>query len=520
MKMTSVKQKIGLVLLGIFFTVILLEIGLGVGGTIFLWLQESRNLSSIKKKGTYRILCLGESTTALGGQNSYPRQLEKILNNRIPEVRFIVINKGKPIIRTTDILSTLETNLIKYKPDFVITMMGINDGLRIVKYNDDQISRNFSFLKKLRIYKLTRLIKLHVLSKIREKELVGLGANAEILFSPKNISDQDLQNDREEREKNLMKNIGMDYRDRDSYIELAKIYKENMELDKAEGILKKAIEINPKHDLAYVKLGECYLEQKKFEMAEEVLSAVIKRNPRMSEAYVELGYYYMFVNDYKKAEELLKKAIEINPRDADVYVSLGWFFRNQRMYGEAEEILKKAVEMLPRDDGIYAELASFYRSRNRYREAEEVLKKAIEINPENEEAYDEILALRYQSESKIEPTISYLQSVDNTGEGPPISVTPHNYQRLREMVLENGIKLVCVQYPIRKVELLKKMFRDKSGIVFVDNEKIFKEAVIREGYDEYFIDNFAGNFGHCTIRGNRLLAENVANVIVKTFFSK
>ena len=32
---------------------------------------------------------------------------------------------------------------------------------------------------------------------------------------------------------------------------------------------------------------------------------------------------------------------------------------------------------------------------------------------------------------------------------------------------------------------------------------------------ELFIDRFAGNFGHCTGAGNRLLAENLAEVISK-----
>jgi len=48
----------------------------------------------------------------------------------------------------------------------------------------------------------------------------------------------------------------------------------------------------------------------------------------------------------------------------------------------------------------------------------------------------------------------------------------------------------------------------------VDNEKMFNEGVKREGYDEYFNDCFAGDFGHCTPKGNRLLAENIAGVIL------
>jgi hypothetical protein len=73
---------------------------------------------------------------------------------------------------------------------------------------------------------------------------------------------------------------------------------------------------------------------------------------------------------------------------------------------------------------------------------------------------------------------------------------------------------------MRSVLPLKKIFQIQEGIIFVDNEQIFKKAVKKSGYKEYFIDMFAGDFGHCTEKGNRLLAENIANVILKEAFGK
>lgn len=93
-----------------------------------------------------------------------------------------------------------------------------------------------------------------------------------------------------------------------------------------------------------------------------------------------------------------------------------------------------------------------------------------------------------------------------------------NYRRLKKKAFQRGIELVCVQYPMRDVGLLKGMFEDTGGIVFVDNEKIFKEAVEKRGWDEYFTDCFAGDFGHCTPNGNRVLAENIADTILKEYF--
>jgi len=73
---------------------------------------------------------------------------------------------------------------------------------------------------------------------------------------------------------------------------------------------------------------------------------------------------------------------------------------------------------------------------------------------------------------------------------------------------------------MRSIEPLKRIFGDQQGIIFVDNEKVFKDAVRKQGYTQYFLDMFGGDFGHCTKKGNRLLAENIANVILGEVFHK
>jgi hypothetical protein len=91
---------------------------------------------------------------------------------------------------------------------------------------------------------------------------------------------------------------------------------------------------------------------------------------------------------------------------------------------------------------------------------------------------------------------------------------------IKEILDKKKVRLVCVQYPMLNIKQLKAVFEDREGIIFVDNEKVFKDAVRREGYEEYFIDTFGGNFGHCTPKGNRLLAENIAFAILKEYFGK
>ena len=116
---TSRKQKIILIVFGLLLTAAALEASLRLGGWIFFVLQENRNKISQSHESSYRILCLGESTTGLGGESSYPSQLEEILNGRSKDKKFKVINKGLPSSTTGTILLHLEGFLNNYQPHMV-----------------------------------------------------------------------------------------------------------------------------------------------------------------------------------------------------------------------------------------------------------------------------------------------------------------------------------------------------------------------------------------------------------------
>ena len=45
--------------------------------------------------------------------------------------------------------------------------------------------------------------------------------------------------------------------------------------------------------------------------------------------------------------------------------------------------------------------------------------------------------------------------------------------------------------------------------------EIFKSLLKKYVYDDLFIDTFADNFGHATPFGNRVIAENVAQELLK-----
>lgn len=162
----SLPKKAILTVFGILLSLVILELGLRLGGFIFLSLQEYRNRAAIYKKGAYRIMCLGESTTAVGGNDSYPSQLEEVLNQRNIGITFSVINKGTPNINTSYILAHLEENLNRYHPDMVTAMMGTND--IYIKYYEEIPDANIFLFNKFRAYRFLRILWMNMAKKIRK----------------------------------------------------------------------------------------------------------------------------------------------------------------------------------------------------------------------------------------------------------------------------------------------------------------------------------------------------------------
>ena len=156
----------------------LLEAGLRFGGFVLLSIQEYKNRQTLKQKGTYRILCLGESTT----QGQWPPFLEEILNQRDIGIQFSVTDKGLGGVTTSTILGQLDSNINQYHPDMVVAMMGCND--EGVRYYQDIFEVNTWIFRHCRVYRFGRIIYMHILKKIK-KEGICRQANP-LFFQQKN----------------------------------------------------------------------------------------------------------------------------------------------------------------------------------------------------------------------------------------------------------------------------------------------------------------------------------------------
>jgi tetratricopeptide (TPR) repeat protein len=523
-------------------------------------------------------MCLGESTTGAGEQNSYPYQLEEVLNKRHSGVRFSVINKGVIGVNSVYILAHLEDDLNRYNPDMVITMMGINDSGSHLPYEAATNSKIRLFLKTLRTYKLARLLWLHIVSKIKA---IGIYRQKDLLTTNKLRERSTTQTDfakKEERFKkaitsnpgdtNILKELGQIYKDQgkyseaegllkkaleispgdsDTYVRLGEVYKDQGKYSEAEGLFKKALALNPDNESAYVSLGWLRLSQVKYaeteeslkktselnsgsgqsyknkdeyyNEAEELFKKALEINPRNESACVGLGWVYIGQAKSAEKETFFKKQLELNPKNKSAYIMLGWLQMQQGKYSEAEESFEKTLEIDFRNEEAYIKLGWLYMTEKRYAQAERLFKRLIELEPQNDRGYRDLVTL-YEEMGRFNLAKDYANKADSLKLAYCNPITRNNYRRLKEILDQRGVKFICMQYPVRSVKPLKDLFKGEDGVIFVDNEKIFKDALKKSSYKDYFTDMIAGDFGHCTRTGNRIIAKNVADVILKECFHK
>ncbi len=90
------------------------------------------------------------------------------------------------------------------------------------------------------------------------------------------------------------------------------------------------------------------------------------------------------------------------------------------------------------------------------------------------------------------------------------------YRAIIQKLVDNNIKVICMQYPLRSIKPLQNILKNEpyyGKITFVSNELNFKQALREKKYYEVFRDQYGGDFGHCTNYGNTLIAQNVAKTL-------
>ncbi|HOY09974.1 MAG TPA: tetratricopeptide repeat protein [Candidatus Omnitrophota bacterium] len=505
---TPLYQKLLLVTGGVVLSLSIVEGLLRGGGLLFSFFQDVSNRVTFEGQ-EYRILCIGESTTALGGENSYPSQLGQILKQRRPDFSFQIINKGLVSKTSADILLQLPGYLQAYRPHAVVAMIGINDAGTLGETRQAAQGGRPVFAR-LRLYKLFRYIHLHVTAKLRERRGNGLRPQAtgdgqkeageespvtdartsEIvrdrvrrLEELRAAAGAQLARNRSPEERSVILRRMSQLKVTESYLRLhlGWYHRMHQNYGEAEEHLRAAVQLDRNNYGAFVELARCYSEQDRCGDALPLLHRAVLLSADSVLAMMELAKCYEAVGRSDVAKDFYWKVFLKDSQLFKLDGTIGRWLMEHGFYQEAEIVLKETIEEYPEDFFFYEQLAQLYAAIGEEEKARSIFARGN--------------AVREQQERYLPETVD-------------------NYRTIASLILKRGIRLVCMQYPLRDIGPLKDIFPGRPEILFVENKRNFAEALREGDYNEYFSDSFAGNFGHCTPKGNRLIAEQLADIIL------
>ncbi len=185
----------------------------------------------------------------------------------------------------------------------------------------------------------------------------------------------DLIGDVETASEYYQKCIDNNYREDNTWVELATLYLKNEQEDKAKEVLKKARKAYPNSQPIITTELNIYLKNQEFDAALENLNAAIENDPSNAIFYYARGTIYNEKGDLEKAEADYLKSVEFDNENFDAFYNLGVLYYNSGAdaINACNEIMdNKKYEACKADANKFFEKATPY------------LERAYELNPEDQ----------------------------------------------------------------------------------------------------------------------------------------
>ena len=505
----SIKQKVILIFFGFFLSFVLIETVLRTAGFVFGLYYEKKHYPT-DTIGQTRILCLGESTTAgLYHRDCFPEILQQVLYKRNRKYR--VINKGRGGTNTAVISSELEEMMKLYNPHYVVLMMGINDNARTIVYDQKLADEIILFFQDFKVYKLVtllwdRIFFIHQQNGLETKknENIGDGLRRQNAVDGIDLTPELIKPD---------------------YYSKAFDYFMREEYQKAEDLLSKGLadinddkEVPPDTIKSGKLLFETFLKMGKFKEAENLCKLAAAHNATIS----DWTYCYLLIGQkkYEDLEQFLLKKQKDGHAD-DLLYQYNQYLHikiREKDYALSEKLaeiaLKTKIPLIPLH---IREFKKINAAQEQYKNFLLSLGSFINNNPEFKDVYTDLQIFFNNAIAADNFTAAKSNPVEqkNHYSAYYLEATRKNYQRICSELLKKDIRVICMQYPLRSIKPLKDLLEPIDGLIFVSNEDNFKSALHRNSYWDYFIDDFANDFGHCTHEGDRIIAENLAQTILE-----
>ncbi len=168
---------------------------------------------------------------------------------------------------------------------------------------------------------------------------------------------------------------------------LAIAYSEKGENEKAEKILKDAVErVGMKEDIAK-SLGYIFMQTKRYSLALFIFSELKRKNPNDPQISFLIGEIYMNTGNCVRAIENFNEGLKIK-KDKSVLNNVGICLLKLDLTDEAKGAFEEAIKVDQNFWPAYMNLGLVYKRKGEFQKSEEMYKKALELNKNPDVIYN------------------------------------------------------------------------------------------------------------------------------------
>ena len=163
------------------------------------------------------------------------------------------------------------------------------------------------------------------------------------------------------------------------YYEFAHICVKTDDMDKAERILKKVVELNPEFGQAHKDLGVLYLRKRLFDYAEDEFNIALKLAPNDFDVLFEYANYLHSTTDFANADVYYEKALAIEQDNSDALAFSALNKIHLKEFDKAYEYIEHALHHEPNNGFMYFIAGKIRFLQEKYDDAKMYLIKSYEF---------------------------------------------------------------------------------------------------------------------------------------------
>jgi len=188
-------------------------------------------------------------------------------------------------------------------------------------------------------------------------------------------------------------------RNADAYYQLGQAYLAGGDLRSGVANIRKALDLNPKHQEAQLRLADLMASTNDPEVLKDAgqrLHTLLQDAPGNASVLHALALTELKLGETEDAVQHLERAISATPNELVLAVTLAEAKLQQKDLNGAENVLKKACEDFPKSTDAVVILGRFYAGQNRSAEAEQQFQKALAMDPTHAAALLNLAMLQYK----------------------------------------------------------------------------------------------------------------------------